>query len=86
MEFQMTTTNGERSMSPELVTFENEPAARVLRRRLLSDEMIDGLLDEVADGGLSLTQGVGKVRLRGDWLGLRHAVAVGMRVRARPVK
>jgi putative transposase len=55
MEFQMTTTNGERSMSPELVTFENEPAARVLRRRLLSDEMIDGLLDEVADGGLSLT-------------------------------
>lgn len=32
-----------------------EPAARVLRRRLLSDEMIDGLLSEVDGGGLALT-------------------------------
>ena len=32
-----------------------EPAARTLRRRLLSDEMIDGLLAEVDDGGLRLT-------------------------------
>jgi hypothetical protein len=32
-----------------------EPAARTLRRRLLSDEMIDGLLGEVDAGGLRLT-------------------------------
>jgi len=51
----VTMTNGDFAVSPELVTGEKEPAARVLRRKLLSDDMIDGLLGQVADGGLSLT-------------------------------
>ena len=33
----------------------DEPASRVLRRELFSDEMIDDLLGRVEDGGLALT-------------------------------
>ena len=32
-----------------------EPAARVLRRELFTDEVIDDLLGRVEDGGLALT-------------------------------
>ena len=46
----MTMTN-----TGEMASGAGEPAARVLRRRLLSDEMIDGLLGEVSGDGLSLT-------------------------------
>ena len=49
----MTMTNQDRR-TPSGDTV-REPAARTLRRRLLSDEMIDGLLSEVDAGGLNLT-------------------------------
>lgn len=55
MEFLMTLTSGPTPVASVGPRESVEPAARVLRRRLLSDEMIDGLLSEVDGGGLALT-------------------------------
>jgi putative transposase len=55
MEFLMTMTSSSPLEADVLNGESVEPAARVLRRRLLSDEMVDGLLAEVDGGGLALT-------------------------------
>jgi putative transposase len=51
----MTLKSGSTPVAPAGPGESVEPAARVLRRRLLPDEMIDGLLSEVDGGGLALT-------------------------------